>query len=66
MEEKKNWLKENRWPKVLESLRPFLEESSVDAQAPVRGLLSLYLQPLEFPGLQKRAGGGPAHRFGGD
>ena len=36
MEEKKNWLKENRWPKVLESLRPFLEESSVDAQAPVR------------------------------
>ena len=29
-------------------------------------LLSLYLQPLEFPGLQKRAGGGPAHRFGGD
>jgi hypothetical protein len=37
MEEKKNWLKENRWPEVLESLRPFLEESSVDdAQAPVR------------------------------
>ncbi|MGH9603821.1 MAG: UPF0236 family transposase-like protein [Terriglobales bacterium] len=37
MEEKKNWLKENRWPEVLESLRPFLEDASVaDQNAPVR------------------------------
>jgi hypothetical protein len=37
LEEKKPWLKENRWPEVLDSLHPFLEESSVDnAQAPVR------------------------------
>lgn len=37
MEEKKNWLKDNRWPDVLESLRPFLEHASVpDRDAPVR------------------------------
>jgi hypothetical protein len=37
MEEKKNWLKDNRWPEVLETLRPFLEEASIDDQdAPVR------------------------------
>jgi hypothetical protein len=37
MEEKKNWLKDNRWPEVLETLRPFLEEVSVcDQDAPVR------------------------------
>jgi len=37
MEEKKNWLKDNRWPDVLESLRPFLEpESAPDEEAPVR------------------------------
>ena len=37
MEEKKNWLKENRWPEVLESLLPFLEDASVaDQAAPVR------------------------------
>jgi hypothetical protein len=37
IEEKKIWLKDNRWPEVLDSLRPFLEEPSVgDAEAPVR------------------------------
>ena len=37
MEEKKNWLKQNRWPDVLESLQPFLEEASIaDKDAPVR------------------------------
>ena len=37
MEEKKNWLKDNRWPDVLETLRPFLEpESAPDKEAPVR------------------------------
>jgi Uncharacterised protein family (UPF0236) len=37
MEEKKNWLKANRWPAVLESLEPFLEDTSIaDKDAPVR------------------------------
>jgi len=37
MEEKKTWLKENRWADVLESLRPFLESEEVPGKdAPVR------------------------------
>ena len=37
MEEKKNWLKENRWQDVLKSLEPFLEDSDIaDKDAPVR------------------------------
>jgi len=37
MEEKKNWLKDNRWKEVLETLRPFLEPTELaDAEAPVR------------------------------
>lgn len=37
MQERKNWLKDNRWPDVLETLRPFLEPESVpDTEAPVR------------------------------
>lgn len=37
LEEKKSWLKENRWPEVLDSLRPFLENEAVpDPDAPVR------------------------------
>ena len=37
MEEKKDWLKDNRWPDVLEALRPALEpENIADAEAPVR------------------------------
>jgi hypothetical protein len=37
MEEKKIWLKDNRWPDVLEMLRPCLESETVpDEKAPVR------------------------------
>jgi len=37
MEEKENWLKDNRWPEVLETLRPHLESETLeDADAPVR------------------------------
>jgi hypothetical protein len=37
MEEKKDWLKENRWKDVLEALRPFLEGDDIpDPEAPVR------------------------------
>ena len=37
MEEKKNWLKDNRWKDVLEALRPFLEPAQLpDSEAPVR------------------------------
>jgi hypothetical protein len=37
MEEKKNWLKENRWQAVLEILEPFLEDAGIaDKDAPVR------------------------------
>jgi Uncharacterised protein family (UPF0236) len=37
MEEKKDWLKDNRWKDVLEALRPCLEPASVpDPEAPVR------------------------------
>ena len=37
MEEKKNWMKDNRWRDVLESLEPFVEDDSIaDPDAPVR------------------------------
>ena len=37
MEEKKNWLKDNRWPDVLKSLQPYVEDEKVpDKNAPVR------------------------------
>jgi hypothetical protein len=37
MKETENWLKDNRWPDVLEALRPFLEAERIpDEQAPVR------------------------------
>jgi hypothetical protein len=37
MEEKKDWLKDNRWKDVLHSLRPFLEPiPTPDSEAPVR------------------------------
>ena len=37
MEEKKDWLKDNRWKQVLEALRPFLEPANIpDPDAPVR------------------------------
>jgi hypothetical protein len=35
--EKQDWLKDNRWPEVLESLRPCVEEADIpDPEAPVR------------------------------
>ena len=37
MEEKKDWLKDNRWKDVLEALRPSLEPANIpDSEAPVR------------------------------
>lgn len=37
MEEKKNWLKDNRWRDVLETLRPWVESAPIsEAEAPVR------------------------------
>ena len=37
MEEKKDGLKDNRWPELLETLRPYVEDASVrDQDAPVR------------------------------
>lgn len=37
MEEKKEWLKDNRWPELLETLRPYLEDARVpDKDAAVR------------------------------
>jgi len=37
MDEKKSWLKDNRWPEVLETLRPHLESETLkDEDAPVR------------------------------
>ena len=37
MEERKDWLKDNRWKDVLEALRPSLEPASMpDSEAPVR------------------------------
>src|SRR5262249_51302512 len=67
MEEKKDWLKDNRWKDVLEALRPVIRTG----QHPrFRGsgayLLSLYLQSRKFPGLQRRPSRGLTHRFGRD
>jgi hypothetical protein len=40
VEEKKNWLKENRWKDVLQALRPFLEAPNIpDPEARVRACL---------------------------
>ena len=67
MEEKKDWLKDNRWKDGSGS------SAAVRRTGPpprTRGsgscLLSLHLQPLEFSGLQRRPGRGIAHRFGRD
>jgi hypothetical protein len=50
--EKKDWLKENHWPEVLEALRPFLEQASIaDKEAPVRACfryLSNYSNFLDY------------------
>jgi hypothetical protein len=64
MEEKKDWLKDNRWKDVIEALRPSLEPASMpDSVGSGAYLFSLYLQPLKFPGLQNRPGCGPTHRL---
>jgi hypothetical protein len=58
MEEKKDWLTDNRWEDVLEALRPFLEPAHLpDPEAPVRACFR-YLQPLELFGLQRRLAAG--------
>jgi Uncharacterised protein family (UPF0236) len=54
MEEKKEWLKENRWKDVLEALRPFLEPDNIpDPEAPVRACfryLSNHSNFLDYKG----------------
>jgi Uncharacterised protein family (UPF0236) len=54
MEEKKEWLKENRWKDVLEALRPFLELDNIpDPEAPVRACfryLSNHSNFLDYKG----------------
>jgi hypothetical protein len=66
MEEKKDWLKDNGWKEVLEALRPFVEQAHTPARCSGSCLLSLHLQPLEFPGLQRCPGRRLTHRFGRD
>src|SRR5438309_9989078 len=47
--EKKNWLKDNRWPEVLESLRPFVEEAGIpDPEAPVRACFRYISNRTQF------------------
>jgi hypothetical protein len=54
MEEKKNWLKDNRWKDILEALRPFLEPANIaDREAPVRACfryLSNHSDFLDYKG----------------
>jgi len=47
--EKKNLLKDNRWPEVLESLRPFVEEAGIpDPEAPVRACFRYLTNRSQF------------------
>jgi uncharacterized protein UPF0236 len=47
--EKESWLKENRWPEVLESLRPFVEEAGIpDPEAPVRACFRYIAHRAQF------------------
>ncbi len=47
--EKQDWLKDNRWPEVLESLRPFVEEAGIpDPQAPVRACFRYISNRTQF------------------
>jgi len=49
MTEKKNWLKDNRWPEVLESLQPFVEEAGIpDPEAPVRACFRYISNRTQF------------------
>jgi hypothetical protein len=54
MEEKKDWLKDNRWKEVLEALRPSLEPATMaDSEAPVRACfryLSNHSNFLDYKG----------------
>src|SRR5438034_8621129 len=54
MTEKKTWLKDNRWPEVLESLQPFVEQAGIPApEAPVRAgfrYISNRTQFLDYKG----------------
>jgi hypothetical protein len=62
MEEKMDWLKDNRWKDVLEALRPSLEPATMaDSEAPVRACFR-YVSNHS----QRRPGRGPTHRFGRD
>jgi len=45
--EKKNWLKDNRWPEVLESLRPFVEEAGIP-DPPVRACFRYLTNRSQF------------------
>jgi hypothetical protein len=57
MEEKKDWLKDNRWKDVLEALRPSLEPANIpDSEAPVRTCfryISNHSNFLDYSVLQK-------------
>jgi hypothetical protein len=47
--EKEEWLKDNRWPEVLESLRPFVEEAGIpDPEAPVRACFRYISNRTQF------------------
>ncbi|PYT81807.1 MAG: hypothetical protein DMG41_34435 [Acidobacteria bacterium] len=49
MTEKKNWLKDNRWPEVLESLQPFVEQAGIPApEAPVRACFRYISNRTQF------------------
>jgi Uncharacterised protein family (UPF0236) len=49
MEEKKDWLKDNRWKEVLEALAPFLEaENTPDSEAPVRACFRYISNHADF------------------
>lgn len=54
MEEKKDWLKDNRWQDVLEALRPSLEPANIpDSEAPARACfryLSNHSRFLDYKG----------------
>jgi hypothetical protein len=47
--EKEDWLKDNRWPEVLESLRPFVEQAGIpDPEAPVRACFRYISNRTQF------------------
>ena len=67
MEEKKDWLKDNRWKDVLGVLRPCLEPAHVsDPEAPVRACFRYISNRSNFLDYKGGPGRGIAHRFGRD